>query len=245
MPATLNEKLRDLAFTMQGIRTRHANWTAATVDRMYVDAWRALFPQGDGGPKISAIKGIDKKILTFMEAQLDRAFKYAWQETFSMSIRAMPRGLIKARAAKAVKEQIDDLDPTPVQSDTKIPSERTISNEFKDPLINELFDPPSQREINRLVGNEWNKLIINATSQTKILREIARGIADGDDTEDIARVIRPLVRNDKAAAARIARTEIHRVNLRAQEHSLRSSLGNSIESWRYTATLDNRTRIRS
>jgi SPP1 gp7 family putative phage head morphogenesis protein len=247
--ASVNEELQDLIFEVQGRRTLNANWLAAIVDALFVDAWNKCFKGKTANPR--AWKGITKDAEELIFSGNDQAFKASWMEVWKGSIDLMPKPLVTVLSvSKKLKEAIDPdeptaLDPTPIQSTTELPTIRVLPKtappNYK--FAQALYNPPSQTEINQLnLGSEWKRFLKGGAFEKEIIQEVTKGVVNGRSTREIAKSIQSMAHRSKASATRIARTEIHRVNVAAQEHSLRSAFGKSIKSWKYTATLDSRTR---
>ncbi len=113
-------------------------------------------------------------------------------------------------------------------------------------IANSFLRLPTQEEVARLVfepfeGQTWTQRMRNwLPVEEDIATEIKDGLALGNSRQDIARAILPLVDGSRYKAIRIARTEVHRVNVTAQMRSVDQALGDAVEAWRYTATRDSR-----
>jgi len=247
--SSVNEQLQDLIFEVQGRRTLQANWLAAIVDGLFVDAWNKCFKGKTANPK--AWKGVTDKADAIIFSGIDQAFKASWMETWKGAIDTMPKGLVTVLSTqKKFKEAIDpdepvDFDPTPIQSTNQLPAVRTLPKlapkGYK--FAQSLYTPPTQTEINRLnLKSEWRRFLNVGVQEKEIIQEVTKGVVNGLSTRDIAKSIQSVSRRSKASATRIARTEIHRVNVAAQEQSIRSAFKNTLKAWKYTATLDSRTR---
>lgn len=247
--ASVNSLMQDLIFEVQGRRTLQANWLGALVDKLFVTAWNKCFAGKTANPR--AWKGIEKNAEELIFSGIDQAFKASWMEVWKGSIDLMPKGLITAiSVSKKLKEAIDPdeptaFEPTPIQSTNPLPTIRvlpkTVPRNFK--FAEALYNPPSQTEINQLnLGSEWKRFLKAGNFEKEIIQEVTKGVVNGRSTREIAKSIQSMAHRSKASATRIARTEIHRVNVAGQEQSLRSAFGKSIKSWKYTATLDDRTR---
>lgn len=252
MAKTFNEKLLDLVFEIQGTRILNSNWVAIQIDNLYLDAWSRSFPGNN--VKRNEFRGITKKVLRIIEAANDTVFKRTWMEMWKGTIEAMPKEYaIAINSIKKLREQDDDededdvpeLDPTSAQLASRLPPPISIPRKFPRGFgfaVN-LYRPPTQKEINKLnLKTEWDKFFRNRSNENKIISEITKGVTSGLGPPEIARIIRPLVKNDKTRATRIARTETLRMNNAGLEQSVRSALGKTLGAWKYIATLDDKTR---
>lgn len=106
---------------------------------------------------------------------------------------------------------------------------------------------PNAAEVTKLIfepfkGQSWLDRLKNWLPVEKdIAKEIANGLSLGKSRQQIAKAILPLVDGTRSAAIRIARTEVHRVNVTAQLRSVDQALGPSVEGWVFTATPGERT----
>lgn len=113
-------------------------------------------------------------------------------------------------------------------------------------IANSFLRLPTKAEVARLVfepfeGQTWTQRMRNwLPVEEEIATEIQDGLALGKSRQEIARAILPLVDDSRYKAIRIARTEVHRVNVTAQMRSVDQALGDAVVAWRYTATRDSR-----
>lgn len=249
MAKSLNEKLQDIVLKMQGKRTLQSNWLAVKVDDLYLDAWNKCF-SGDTA-KASAFRGITDKAVRLVFAGNDSMFKTSWMETWKEITDAMPKALVTAVSSFKVlsedeeEDNVNDLPETAAQASKALPTGASLPTRVQKgyKFAEALYNPPSQKEISLLnLKSEWRVFLEKETHEAEIIEQITAGVSKGQTNRQVARNIQRLVRNDKTAATRTARTEMHRVNVAAQESSVRSALGKSVGSWKYLATLDTRTR---
>lgn len=229
------------ALKLQGRATLNANRLARTIDAIYRRRWAAFLKTPTPllfGPE--------------MQAEIRRAILNGlWDQaatSWNVTGRAVLRG-IPAVALLAIHKRFDQVAGALVKEAESFGVEITkAAGPTTSKAISPLFAPPTSAQAMGLLlepfnGKSWVQRLSTAAPDLNALAvEIANGLSLGRSRQQIATSILPLINGDRTRAMRIARTEVHRVNVTTQMRSLTQALGDGIVGWRYTATLDSRTR---
>jgi SPP1 gp7 family putative phage head morphogenesis protein len=138
-------------------------------------------------------------------------------------------------------------DTTPFGVPAKQLAKLVLSDTQKDEVLQAiLFPAPSKRLITQiLAATGWEERFQSLsgliTNGRALLNQMIRGYADGENLQQIAKRVEPLVGGIKASARRIARTEGMRVAERMQRRSW-EPLGDLMVGVQIIAVLDERTR---
>lgn len=237
----INEKLQDFLMEIQGKRTIQANWFAAKIDNLFISSWIRSFSGGKVTDRY--FKGITEKVEKLIYSGNDKVFKATWFEVWKKSVSILPKKLF--RFSKFLEEEIDDLKPTENKPNDPIPDLNSLPENVPPDFefAEDFYEPPTQKEIDDLnLKSEWNRFLGVKIKEKEVISEIAKGVTEGLDYFEIANSIYKFVRDSKNSATSIARTEILRINNAAQEQGIRKAFKKTLKSWKYSATLDLRTR---
>lgn len=259
---TANEQLADKTFRRQGTRVRQANWLAAVADRIVRQGWRRALEASRGpGPLALAraageLELVHERLVDELVARLMGLAAEVYTDQAKITLGALPRSLVRALAAGEVKEA---RGAGPTDEEEWIPRRFVIRLPDAEGDEEVLFRPPSREAVRRIVlganqsrnvpypgergaltgPNTWvSRLRRWAPSARDMGRVITRGIAEGATHQQITDRLLPFVDGYRVAAARVARTEVHRVNVAMQLRASKDALGPALRGWRYTAVID-------
>jgi len=239
MVKTLNEKVRDIFFTLQGKRLRHSLWLAGKVDRIYREQLRAFARGGQS----AALGFAPQMAMALIQRSLREAAARSWWEGFERTVKAIPSPIgVKVIVPPQLRLEEDRSAP---QDDLRSSAMEglPVPTRSSTAWANAIYNPPTLAEIDEVISaSRWAELLSGLQEPEQIVSIIRDGAAAGQSNAQIARALTPLFNGDRNRAVRIARTETHRVAQRFLERSIDESTGPLLDGYRYVATLDSRTR---
>ncbi|RTL31280.1 MAG: hypothetical protein EKK55_01130 [Rhodocyclaceae bacterium] len=244
-PSPINVALADATLEAAGKALLRANRVGRLVKAIYQRRWRAFV----------ASDKLDASLLTQglraeLEAAIRRELIATANATAAVTMRAVA-DVVPVEALLIVHRREEELRKLSVPGVVKEGPQLDYSGDetSKDATetANAFVSLPTAAATKALVdepfnGEAWTDRLKNwLPVEADIAREVSNGLSLGKSNREIAQALLPLVNDVAYKAERIARTEVHRVNVTAQMRSVDKALGPAIEGWRYTATLDDRT----
>lgn len=214
----------NLVHALQGVATLRANRAAADVNNFFLVAWK----RAAGGDA----RAFDVTFWNDVRITIGRSLRAAMAD-------------VEGRYSHAIHELVAPVELRKIHGIHDVRrAEAAGAAELKS---NALFRPADANDVNNILyqkvgGASWDERLARyGNNSSPIGKIISDGISSGKSTNAIAKEIQPLVDGARYKSVRLARTEIHRVNVETQENSARKFLGHSLAGWRWVATLDKRT----
>lgn len=229
----VHQAIVDMGLAAQGRSLLCANELVRRVDAVWHSAWSWYLDQEPNELNADAIAtrlvdGAFSDTFDVMLPFVRECAEESWETTAGAIARSVPLPLLQygaaTRPAWSFGEDVNTLG-----------------------AVGELFVRPTPAQVDAVVfartaGSSWPERLSRWDNATDIGEEIRQGVLAGHSRDRIARRILPLVDGKRAAANRIARTEVHRINVAMSMETQRQSFGDAQRGWLYLATLDTATR---
>lgn len=160
----------------------------------------------------SILKGFYSRLRIAIQTELDDALRYGYDSTFNVFKKLLPLQWWKMATVEIETEEADNTNEDRTKEYNPL-NQYSPSVMYNSPALN-------RKQAKSLImkgfrGQTWEQRLHKWTNKAintdKIATIIAAGIQRGDDIDKISKRVEPLVGGLGSAAARLVRTEYHRV----------------------------------